>query len=237
MSDENENLAGCPDFEIEVSALVDGELDAVETPRVLDHLLACASCASFYRSARKLNRLVRPRLAELETGSPADALPLPKGGWDRIAQAIRREKKGDGKAATLHPLYRSRTLLALAALLVLSAGLWSLRSSLPGGAGRSEGGEEVVPGSLEVTLGERAGKADGMTDRRFLEIATELIAADRRYQREMLRVMNAVSDMEKRAEGRADDDPPATEAPSNPGADGEFSYRGRVPARRGQHRS
>ncbi|HXH05438.1 MAG TPA: zf-HC2 domain-containing protein, partial [Vicinamibacterales bacterium] len=71
-------MPGCEAFEVRVSALVDGELDAVERARVEAHLEACAACRSLLADLREL----RQRAARLEARRPPPDL------WPRIAAAL-----------------------------------------------------------------------------------------------------------------------------------------------------
>ena len=160
----------CESFQISLSALLDGELEVTEVVPTCDHLVACEECRAFYLQARTLEE----RIAE-EPPMQGDAL---KGHLEELWLGIRKE-------SLRRQLWRRlRTLVpqAAAILLVASASLF-LYSRWPAPA------PVLEPGELEIIVEENRGQ---MTPSRFLEITTELLRADRRYQREMLQVMAVV---------------------------------------------
>ena len=64
----------CPQIEIDLSAMIDGELDPASVRRVLVHLDVCPSCRAFLDGIRTQARAHR----DLENGLP-ETMPLPAG--------------------------------------------------------------------------------------------------------------------------------------------------------------
>ena len=162
----------CERYEAELSALVDGQLEADVLLPTLDHLCECRSCRDFYRSARGLGGL----LAVLR--DPKELPPLPVGGWQRIAQA-----------ASLETRWRQvRTkFLAAAAAVVFAVGLWTAQSALQTPSPTSE---SLPVAEIEIIPGD---DSQQMTDLRFVELTTELLRSDRRYREKMQEVLHEVS--------------------------------------------
>lgn len=208
MSTSCENTS-CETIEIHLSALLDGELEPPESLPVVDHLLECSACRSFYRRGRALDELVleSPR-EEHDTLPPGDV-------WRRIAAETGLERRG---ALLRFPERFVRTVTrspawarSLAALLVVAVGLallglW-LRAPVPGPNGSMASGSEngSENGSGEMVLVELGEDEGDMTDDRFVELAAEILRADRRYHKKMLQVMSVVTEMGPVEEGTSDE--------------------------------
>lgn len=172
----------CEACETTLSALLDGEMEAEEVRTALDHLLDCPSCQDFYRDARALDSSLRRPLQKQE-----DERTL-----DRVWEAVDRESFGEPAARRRWRTWAPR--LAAAVLLALGTS-W---------AALSVGGRELSRPEqpIQVELGEGA----NMTEERFIQIATEILRSDRRYQQEMLRVMSAVAEETEPRETPVDQD-------------------------------
>jgi tetratricopeptide (TPR) repeat protein len=71
-------LAGsdpCLQIQIDLSAMLDGELDAASVRRVMVHSDACPACRGFLRGIRNQSHALRTVHAELGSGIVADGLP------------------------------------------------------------------------------------------------------------------------------------------------------------------
>ena len=164
----------CHAVESDLSALIDGELQGVELQRSLGHLVDCAACREFYRRARTLDAVARGETErEGEARDPGEEL------WTRIAarsQFTGGESQRPESAGRPIP----RVWAALAAVLMLALGMVLLNAS-----------DDAPQSSLEIVLGEQRGQMD---EARFIALTTELLRADRRYQRKMLDVMLTVDE-------------------------------------------
>jgi anti-sigma factor RsiW len=167
---------------MDVSALLDGELAPADAPTLVEHLLACAPCATFFRRARSLEAAVLLATAEDDATAVAPA-PAPPAVWERIERATR-------PGATARPRRRSLPSWAVGAaaagLLVVGVLLgWQLAAS-----GRR------ATGTAAVTLQAREGltltslaPSPSMDETRFVAIARELLAAEPRYHDAMAGVL------------------------------------------------
>ena len=160
----------CESYESLVSAWLDGQLDRAEQVEGLDHLVRCESCRAFYLDARALDGL----LGTLRT--PAVATEPSPDVWKRIEWATRKRRSGSARRRI--PAWA----LQAAAVVVLGVGLsfmvWSGRML-----------EAPLPEQAEVVLGENRGQ---MTEKRFVELAKEVLRADGQYHSAMLEIMGQV---------------------------------------------
>lgn len=173
------------ELEVEVSALLDGELDLAETLSVVDHLDGCPTCKKFYRAARSLeNHLEASRCSATATalvdaartkpeGLPA--IPTPR----RWLQAF-RPSGWTWSAATV-------VAVLFAAFFAQSV----LRSDDPTEA------EEFTNVMLES-------EPDRMDDARFREMVADLLRSDRKYHRAMLQALHDVEPLAYIPEGSAE---------------------------------
>jgi len=176
-------MNGCQEHEIELSSLLDGESSAAAMVRTLDHLVGCPACRGFYAELRSFQERV-DSLAPLSPGeglstTPADPFPVVS---PAVAPASAGKRRLPGGA---RPIRLPRWAWGAAATLILTLSLagahWlPARRQAP----RPERGE-----TLTVRLEEDAGQ---MSDRRFLQLTTELLRADRRYREMMGRVLDDV---------------------------------------------
>ncbi len=176
----------CPEeFQADISALMDGELERDETLRVIDRLLEDSDCREGYLEMRRLTTVVAA--AEIP-GS------LPERAWKTI-----RSKTGlDAPVrswAWLRPIPVPAWMLGAAAVLVLSLLVWTNVPTEVDPGVRFQPGVTIEVGSNE----------DAMTDQRFVELTTEILQADRRYHRKMLEVMNEIEGNTFIAEGSNSD--------------------------------
>ncbi len=181
-------MSSCEAFEIELSAWVDGELTAVESKAVVDHLAMCRSCRDFYLAIRGLDAAV----GELGAAREAD---LPPELWARIERSS-REPAREQVFATTAPRRRewAKWALKAAAVVVAAAGLLALIRDV------------VVPRSNDgrvVTI-RVASNPSGMSDDRFLTLAGELLRADPRYHEAMRDLLGEVRRMRPTVEGSLD---------------------------------
>lgn len=168
----------CERHEVLISTWMDEGLERDDQRELFDHIARCPGCRRFYADARALEGLVA--LAGAAAGSES---PPPPGLWDRIRNRAEEEPADAGA----WPSWAWRA----AAALLLGAAL----AFAPWPSTRPQGGSAR---QLEVVLEEDRGD---MTESRFLELATELLRADRRYHFAMQEVMEKVIDDEWKPEG------------------------------------
>ena len=164
----------CSEYEPELSAIIDGESDAITVIEVLDHVTQCSSCRSFYTELRAFQTAV-DGVSFAEQEEPATSVPV-------------REKRSWFRWA---PQWG----MGLAAASVLAIGLWwgGVFDQLSKDTVLVEGGE------LYIQVGENKGDMD---DPRFVEIVTELLGADRRYQDQMYVVLDEMQETNEAGEKR-----------------------------------
>lgn len=171
---ETPELGNREQLELDLSALLDGELSHAEVLDSIDRLLDSTAGQDFYRQNRRLGQAVQQmRGEEEEPAEPSEDL------WRRISAASEGQFAGRRWRPT-------EWLPKLAAALLLAFGLWAVV-----GVGQTPQPLLDRSGAVELVLGEDRGQ---MTESRFVELATELLKADQRYHREMLSVMQAVAE-------------------------------------------
>jgi len=176
--------------EIQVSALLDGELGREETLAVVDQLLDSPELQRFYRSGRRLDVALGELRGADAGGAPPSAL------WARIVAAAELPDRGPAADRRPRPPVW-RWALQAAAVVLVAVATWMLAPS----AQRPAGSVDLADGGVvSVAL---ASEPDRMTERRFLEMTTELLRADRRYHHQMYQILQAVHrpSLEGSAEG------------------------------------
>ena len=153
----------CRDYELEISALLDGESDPSTAMELLEHVGTCRSCATFVGDVRavqsKIDRVYVVAGPVFTEGSPPrrdrSIGPMPRWAW------------------------------AMAATVVITVG-----GSIALDAAYSNGAVNTLEdGEIVVRLEEDRG---AMTEDRFIELTTELLRADRIFRDEMYSVLDAV---------------------------------------------
>lgn len=209
----------------EVSALLDGELPHSRVLEVVDRLLDTAECRDFYRKSRALSGLVAATSTTALERAPDHV-------WEKIAEQSGFE--GSGTSASSSPGLLERVngwlsrwvqtemgpLVATVAILIALAGLtWvGLRdgsSDRPGNLG----GVESASGSASETSGRTVelGSDEDMSESRFIDLATEILQADERYRRELLKLMSDIEGRPTAEEGFSEGMRERSERNSGPG--------------------
>lgn len=158
----------CEEYEERLSAHLDGELDSTLAVAALAHALECPSCGEFYRAGKRLAMAVAAHLAP-----PAEA---PEESWERVRGAVGWRRTAPRRAAWL---WRA------AAVLAVGVGGWWLAAG--GGVGQRPdvAAPEAVSASSDTAPSQ-------MTDRRFAELAGEVLAAEPRYRQALLGALETV---------------------------------------------
>ena len=152
----------CRDYQLEISALLDGESDPATALELLEHVAACRSCGDAVREFRAAQVKIDRAFAPAEP-VPTEVVPL------------RRRGRGPGR----------HWAWGMAATIAMAVGGYvaidNVRSQGPTG---TSGDGEIV-----VRLGADPG---AMSDDRFFELTTELLRADRSYRDQMYSVLETV---------------------------------------------
>jgi len=161
-------MKGCEYYEVEISALLDGESDPARAVEILDHVTRCPSCRQFYQEVRSFQSMV-DEMQENLGQAPAQKAALAEGPgvWERL-RAVPQWAWG------------------MAAALVVAVGLWGLHT---GGILSPYASNSDEP--VQITL---ESDKESMNDRRFMEVMTELLQADRRYHQAMFDVLSSIED-------------------------------------------
>jgi hypothetical protein len=165
----------CEEYELELSAMLDGESDPATAVVLMDHLCGCSSCREFYGKLRSFQALVDD-ISPAAEGQPAAYAVAPA--------ADTGQKRGwfDWIGGT------PRWAMGAAAVLVVAIGIWAAN-----GAGifdRSGDDENMFQGGT-VTI-ELAGDALSVDDEKFIELASAILGADRRYQHQMYVILDEI---------------------------------------------
>lgn len=196
----------CEHHQVQLSALLDDQIEPRDMRAALDHVLDCPECARFYREARGLQLIVEriePVAAAGSAGEPG------------VAPATSRDRARSALAGWLRPT--PAWGWAAAVLVAAAVGLWGggrwFEAPAPDDAGRSpvvgfrsEGSGDAAHAASEPAGGEPIAVAAGddartidvrgdgvpMNEERFVELTVELLRADRRYQQEMSAVLKQV---------------------------------------------
>ncbi len=178
-------------MEIQVSALIDGELSRSAMLSLVDRLLDEEESRSFYRKARQLDLTLESARASGGGGIGASGEL-----WQRIEEAARRTAPvpAETSAAKAPPRRASRWLLRAAAAALVLVGVWSVGSSMLSPSSERHTIVEIIAGSAP----------DSMDDERFITLTTELLQADPRYHHAMLEIVGAVNRRTMPREGVVD---------------------------------
>ena len=161
----------CEEYAVELSAMLDGESDPATAVGLMDHVCQCSSCRDFYQELRSFQSLVddmSPALA----ARPALESPTARG----LREPRRRWFGWLGAAP--------RWAWATAAV-VVAIGLWAA------GTGVLTDQPEVDISAGVVTI-ELESDELSVDDERFIQLASEILSADRRYQHQMYVILDQV---------------------------------------------
>jgi len=176
----------CAEAEERLSAFLDGELAPGAAVPALEHAFGCPACRAFFAAARRLQELA-PALGGEPVAEPSAAEPAADRLWERI-----RAESGLDRAPQ-RPRLAPAAWLRAAALVALGLGGGYLYATLAGPAATPS---PAAGGASAVVVAADAQPGVAMDERRFVALAEELLAADRKYQRTMLQVLRLVPALE-----------------------------------------
>ena len=165
----------CEEYELELSAMLDGESDPATAVVLMDHLCGCSSCRDFYGKLRSFQALVDD-ISPAAEGQPAAYAVTPAADTSRWRGWL------DWLGHT------PRWAMGAAAVAVVVMGIWAAS-----GAGIFDrfGGEKDLFDGGTVTI-ELEGDALSVDDEKFIELASAILGADRRYQHQMYVILDEV---------------------------------------------
>jgi hypothetical protein len=161
-------MTHCNDYEIELSALLDGESSPAMALKLVEHVASCSACSTFVCELRNTQAFV-DGLQVVPDSEPEPKAPLP---IERKSTRILR--------------LRPQWAIGLAALLILTVSFWfGTDTGVPSGFTN-----DLRDGELVIRLEEDKGR---MSNERFVALVSELLRADRRYQNEMYMVLDEIT--------------------------------------------
>jgi hypothetical protein len=161
-------MTHCDDYEIELSALLDGESNPAMALKLVEHVASCSACSTFVRELRSTQAFV-DGLQMVPDSEPEPKAPLPV---ERKSTRILR--------------LRPQWAIGLAALLIITVSFWfGTDIGVPSGFTN-----DLRDGELVIRLEEDKGR---MSNERFVALVSELLRADRRYQNEMYMVLDEIT--------------------------------------------
>lgn len=199
-SDTSRDLATREREASAVSALVDRQFEPDELLEIVDRIAADPHLRRFYQHSRALGGL-------LESLQPTPREEAPAHVWRRIAERSGEPAGGGMRLAERRPRRTGSTWARFGSRLAIAAGIVAVVASswllLRGPDSRWDRLRESPLSVLETldgapeegdSIAVEIGESDRMTEGRFVELATELLQADRRYRREMLRLISTVEE-------------------------------------------
>ena len=171
----------CSDYELEFSALLDGESSPAMALKLVAHVASCTSCSQFVSELRSTQAVID------------DVQMVPDSGHEPVAilPTTRKRQHVFG--------LRPKWAIGLAALLIVTVSLW-FGTDIGSPAGLTN---DLRDGELVIRLEEDKGR---MSEARFVALVSELLRADRRYQNEMYIVLDEITQNRSSGESRSADD-------------------------------
>ncbi len=163
-------MKSCEEYQIYISAMLDGELKGDELTRTVSHLSVCRECMSTLKAFQAL----QAKVDEQKT-TPA----LPGNLWSRIEQSSGRPEK----PRVLPLMSRTASIIAIAAGIILFFALgYILRKPMMPSI--------AVDRETPIVMASDAGS---MSEERFLQLTRELLSADPKYHRRMYFILHTLT--------------------------------------------
>ncbi len=156
----------CADYQVDVSALVDGELKGAELTEVVHHLAECRTCLKVFEQFQRLQETIEREVA----------MPQPPGkAWKAISSqaAVKRVKFTPRRFPAVRA-FAAAAVLAFAFLL---------------GYGSQSVIHPLLQKDTPIVLASQRGQMD---DAEFLELTRELLTADPIYAQKMYQILNTL---------------------------------------------
>jgi hypothetical protein len=161
----------CEDYQINLSAMIDGELKGAELTETIRHLKQCETCMRVFEAFQALQQRL---------DHDGDLIPVPVRVWDKIVA----ETKTGKKAVSVHFKPVLWKAIGVAAVLVISflLGYHSRHTILP-----------VMESNDPIVLASNKGD---MSEQEFLSLTRELLSANPVYHQKMYLILHTLQ-MEK----------------------------------------
>ena len=158
-------MNNCEEYQVNISAMLDGELQGRELAETVNHLAECDECMAVFRSFQALQTRIDTEIEPPE---------VPEGIWDGI------ESEAVYKPKTVKLRSHIYTIIGIAAALFFFAalGYYIQQPAIP-----------VIDKNAPIVL---AGHKGRMTEERFLELTRELLTADSKYHRKMYYILSTL---------------------------------------------
>ncbi len=158
----------CEEYQLNVSAMIDGELHGLELTETIKHLAQCQSCLAQFEAFQQLDERI---------GEATVRKPVPEVVWGKIS-----EETSPGRKAHMIKL-RSHIIKAVSIAAVLAVsftlGYQSRKNVIP----MMKAGDPIV----------LASNRGDMNDAQFLSLTRELLTADPVYHKRMYLLLHTLT--------------------------------------------
>lgn len=107
----------CEEYEVWISAFLDGELDGKDRAELMEHMAACRSCQRYFDD-----------LVAIHDALDQEEAPVPEGFAEQVMARVRETEQEAPRRSISFPHWRQWTALAACCALAV-LGLWSFRSA------------------------------------------------------------------------------------------------------------
>jgi negative regulator of sigma E activity len=166
-------MHACDEYQMKVSAMMDGELPAEEIEGTVRHLAACEECMQEFKVFQKLQHRVNRELAQPSVSPQA---------WE----AIRRRATEAPKTIFIPFKSPAVRIAAMAAAVILCFGLGYLMN---------QPSTILQDPNAPIVLASQPGQ---MTDDKFLALTRELLTADPEYHQKMYMILSTLNREDRR---------------------------------------
>jgi len=181
---EETEMKRCEEYEVELSAMLDGESDPATAVGLMDHVCHCSSCREFYQELRSFQGFV-------DEISPAQAMQPAFNTAPELRYQEPRRRWFDWIGA------QPRWAWGTAVVAIVAIGLWVSSSGILTGESGVNVGEGIV--TIELESDELS-----VDDERFIQLASEVLSADKRYQNQLYVILDQVRQIEQPGEAPFD---------------------------------
>ena len=161
-------MKSCEEYQMEISAMLDGELRGYDLADTVKHIAGCQTCMAVFSDFQNLQEKVDAEIAPTQ---------IPVGVWKRISKEIRHPQN----KTTFIP-FRSRftKIIGIAAVLAISflAGYLARRPAYP-----------IIKNNEPIVLASEQGQ---MNNQQFIALTRELLTADPEYHRKMYFILHTL---------------------------------------------
>jgi len=164
----------CEEYQIDISAMLDGELTPAEIAATVQHLAKCSECERVFEEFQLLQEKV-----DKEYSRPA----VPQELWKNIqSKTIHEQQSTDLTGRVIEFRKWAFRIISVAAgiAITFTAGYFLGKPSAP----------LLIDPSTPIILASQKGS---MSDERFQQLTRELLIADQKYQQKMYFILHALN--------------------------------------------